>query len=84
MLSSPESPGATLGRWLEMNVGSAPILKDRQSARIATVEQHVRLENEHDLEGVLGTFGDTAKYEDELGANITRVGMEFVTSIHNS
>jgi steroid delta-isomerase-like uncharacterized protein len=48
-----------------MNVGSAPILKDRQSARIATVEQHVRLENEHDLEGVLGTFGETAKYEDE-------------------
>src|SRR6476469_3340235 len=48
-----------------MNVGSAPILKDRQSARIAIVEQHVRLENEHDLEGVLGTFGDTAKYEDE-------------------
>jgi hypothetical protein len=29
------------------------------------VEQHVRLENAHDLEGVLGTFGDTARYEDE-------------------
>jgi len=29
------------------------------------VEQHVRLENEHDLEGVLGTFGETARYDDE-------------------
>jgi hypothetical protein len=26
---------------------------DKQAARIALVEQHVRLENEHDLEGVL-------------------------------
>jgi steroid delta-isomerase-like uncharacterized protein len=29
------------------------------------VEQHVRLENAHDLEGVLGTFGETARYDDE-------------------
>jgi steroid delta-isomerase-like uncharacterized protein len=39
--------------------------EDKRSARIAIVEQHVRLENEHDLEGVLRTFGDTARYEDE-------------------
>jgi steroid delta-isomerase-like uncharacterized protein len=32
---------------------------------MAMVEQHVRLENAHDLEGVLGTFGDTARYDDE-------------------
>jgi steroid delta-isomerase-like uncharacterized protein len=38
---------------------------DRRSARIAIVEQHVRLENAHDLEGVLHTFGDTARYDDE-------------------
>jgi len=38
---------------------------DRRSARAATVEQHIRLENEHDLEGVLRTFGDTARYDDE-------------------
>lgn len=38
---------------------------DRQSARIAIVEQHIRLENEHDLEGVLGTFGEDARYDDE-------------------
>jgi steroid delta-isomerase-like uncharacterized protein len=42
---------------------SLPI--DMRLARIALVEQHVRLENEHDLEGVLGTFGDTARYDDE-------------------
>jgi steroid delta-isomerase-like uncharacterized protein len=29
------------------------------------VERHIRLENEHDLEGVLGTFGDMARYDDE-------------------
>lgn len=38
---------------------------DRQSARIAIVEQHIRLENTHDLDGVLGTFGETARYDDE-------------------
>jgi steroid delta-isomerase-like uncharacterized protein len=41
----------------------------RRSARIAKritiVEQHIRLENQHDLEGVLGTFGDSARYDDE-------------------
>jgi len=46
-------------------VASASVPKDRRSARIAIVEQHVRLENEHDLEGVLRTFGDTARYDDE-------------------
>lgn len=46
-------------------MGSAPIPKDRRSARIAVVEEHIRLENEHDLEGVLRTFGDTAQYDDE-------------------
>src|SRR5215469_6191353 len=40
-------------------------LNDRQSARIAVVEQHVRFENDHDLEGILHTFGETARYDDE-------------------
>jgi steroid delta-isomerase-like uncharacterized protein len=48
-----------------VNVGSTPIPKDRRSARIAIVEQHIRLENEHDLEGVVRTFGDAARYDDE-------------------
>src|SRR5581483_11003030 len=43
----------------------ASIAKDRRAARIAIVERHIRLENEHDLEGVLGTFGDIARYDDE-------------------
>jgi steroid delta-isomerase-like uncharacterized protein len=50
---------------LEASMASAPISQDRKSARIDLVERHVRLENEHNLEGVLGTFGETAKYEDE-------------------
>lgn len=44
---------------------SALTPKDRQSARLAIVEQHIRLENQHDLEGVLGTFGESARYDDE-------------------
>lgn len=38
---------------------------EKQSARLATVERHIWLENHHDLEGVLSTFGDTARYDDE-------------------
>src|SRR4029077_17745949 len=49
----------------QVNMASASIPKDNVAARIAVVERHVRLENEHDLEGVLGTFGDTARYDDE-------------------
>jgi len=41
------------------------ISNDRWAARIALVEQHIRLENSHDLEGVLATFGETARYDDE-------------------
>ena len=46
-------------------MASASIPKDRHSARLAIVEQHIRLENAHDLEGVLRTFGNTAHYDDE-------------------
>src|ERR1700722_9741680 len=57
----------------EVHVASAsiPINKnnknkeDVRAARIAVVEQPVRLENAHDLEGVLQTFGRTARYDDE-------------------
>jgi steroid delta-isomerase-like uncharacterized protein len=48
-----------------VNVASASIPNDRESARIAIVERHIRLENAHDLEGVLRTFGDSAQYDDE-------------------
>ena len=46
-------------------MASASVPRDTRSARIAMVEQHIRLENAHDLEGVLQTFGDTARYDDE-------------------
>ena len=46
-------------------MATAPIPRDRLSARTALVEQHVGLENAHDLDGVLGTFGDAAHYDDE-------------------
>ena len=38
---------------------------DTRSVRVARVEQHVQLENAHDLEGVLRTFGSNARYDDE-------------------
>jgi len=46
-------------------MATAPVSKDRVSARTDLVEQHVGLENAHDLDGVLGTFGDAAHYDDE-------------------
>lgn len=46
-------------------MGSAPSVNDKRAARMAIVDQHIRLENEHDLGGVLATFGDGARYDDE-------------------
>jgi steroid delta-isomerase-like uncharacterized protein len=37
----------------------------RRSARLALVEEHVRLENQHDLDGIMQTFGPAARYDDE-------------------
>jgi len=41
------------------------IASHRRAARMALLDQHIRLENEHDLEGVLATFGYSAHYDDE-------------------
>lgn len=49
----------------KVKVASASVPEDRGLARIAIVERRIRLENEHDLEGVLRTFGDSAQYDDE-------------------
>ena len=35
------------------------------SARLGIVEKHVRSENEHNLDGIMRTFGATARYDDE-------------------
>jgi len=37
---------------------------DLASRRLATVLEHVRLENSHDLEGLMSTFGSTGFYDD--------------------
>ena len=41
-----------------------PTAHDHRAARAALVDQHISLENAHDLGGVLGTFGRSAHYED--------------------
>jgi len=38
---------------------------DRLAARLKVVDEHVRHENAHDLEGIMGTFGASARYDDE-------------------
>lgn len=35
------------------------------SARLTLVEEHVRRENAHDLDGIMETFGEAARYDDE-------------------
>jgi steroid delta-isomerase-like uncharacterized protein len=40
-------------------------LDRRRAARLATVEEHVRLENAHDIDGIMTTFGMKARYDDE-------------------
>jgi steroid delta-isomerase-like uncharacterized protein len=35
------------------------------SARMRIVEEHVTRENEHNLDGIMDTFGETARYDDE-------------------
>jgi steroid delta-isomerase-like uncharacterized protein len=46
-------------------MATAPLPLDVQARRMALVEEHVRCENAHDLEGVIRTFGETAHYDDE-------------------
>lgn len=38
---------------------------EQLAARLRTVDQHIRCENSHDLEGVIRTFGNIARYDDE-------------------
>jgi steroid delta-isomerase-like uncharacterized protein len=48
------------GRQMEPKSNQA-----RTKARLQLVEDHVRLENLHDLDGILSTFGKDARYDDE-------------------
>jgi steroid delta-isomerase-like uncharacterized protein len=38
---------------------------DTLAARLTIVEEHVRQENAHDLNGIMATFGPSARYDDE-------------------
>jgi steroid delta-isomerase-like uncharacterized protein len=53
--------GSAPRRWM-MKIPSS---KGTIPARVRIVEEHVRLENQHDLDGIMGTFGETARYDDE-------------------
>lgn len=44
---------------------ASAITPDRMSVRMGLVEEHVRCENAHDLDGVMNTFGPDASYHDE-------------------
>ena len=35
------------------------------AGRLALVREHVSYENSHNLEAIMGTFGDSARYDDE-------------------
>lgn len=37
----------------------------RRESRLRLVEEHVRLENQHDLDALMGTFGANPSYDDE-------------------
>ena len=37
----------------------------RRLARATIVDEHIKRENEHDLEAIVGTFGTTARYDDQ-------------------
>jgi steroid delta-isomerase-like uncharacterized protein len=49
----------------------------RIKARMELVEEHVRRENLHDLDGILATFGRDARYDDEPW-NDHRLGLDQV------
>jgi steroid delta-isomerase-like uncharacterized protein len=53
----------------------------RINARIQLVEKHVRLENLHDLDGILDTFAPDARFDDEPGTTIALAVIRFTSTI---
>lgn len=47
-----------------MNSRSPIAASEQATARLRLVEEHVRCENQHDLAGIMATFGDQANYDD--------------------
>jgi steroid delta-isomerase-like uncharacterized protein len=60
-----------------------PASADGQFAdRLRVVAEHVRLENEHNLDGIMQTFGSTARYDDESwGAHY--IGRDGVRAVYS-
>lgn len=54
---------------------------ERVQVRQAVVEEHIRCENRHDLEAVMGTFGASARFDDEPWGDHRR-GLEGVRSYY--
>jgi hypothetical protein len=46
-------------------MAAASIPTDRKSVRLALVQQHVRLEDEHPQEGVTSIFDENEHFQDE-------------------
>lgn len=51
------------------------------NARMAIVDEHIACENRHDLDAVMATFGDDARYDDEPWDD-HRAGLEGVRSYY--
>ena len=64
-----------------MSVRTLETDAERMQARLAVVDEHIRCENKHDLEGVLATFGSEARYDDEPWGD-RRTGRDGVRSYY--
>ena len=58
-------------------------LEGRLEARLQIVDEHIARENQHDLEGILRTFGTTARYDDEPWAG-RHIGHDGVRAYYDS
>jgi steroid delta-isomerase-like uncharacterized protein len=54
----------------------------RVQARTVVVDEHIRCENRHDLDGVMATFGTDARYDDEPWGD-HRTGCDGVRSYYS-
>src|SRR5262245_40145014 len=64
-LVSGSDPPYTSSKIKKRRPKGMSVYAERVRARIAIVDQHIRSENRHDLEAVMATFGNDARYDDE-------------------
>jgi steroid delta-isomerase-like uncharacterized protein len=57
-------------------------LDERSATRLALVREHVKGENAHDLDVIMATFGESARYDDEPWSE-HRVGRDAVRSYYH-